>query len=1040
MKRTIQYISIIVAILLSPILIYGVECGSSPVEDCQVTTSTTFLQGIYSFNDTGNGSIRIAASNLILDCNGSTIYGNNSPDSSGIFTTTSFRNNVTIQNCIFYGYEYGIFDRNSGNLTLYNHTIYNCTRGITCGGSPCRESIIDLNRFENNTNHMVMDRFNSSVISNNTLINPHSSGMLLQFAHRNIVYGNTINKDTNADGSGIRLYTEGDGNWFFNNTITSHRYGIWIENVNENNVSDNTVSGSGLWNIAVLGNNSHIYLNTITNSYWNLIRFGQYDGTIHNNNLNGYLHHGIDTHHSSNETVAGRWLIYNNNITQNISNYNFTNGESSIYIAQANDCEVYDNHLYDLFNSTISSTGSRGIAVEGGDFTRSNWIYNNSFDNVSGYCIYDDSLNTTWQENSLTLCQRSARVFGAWNLALNITYARFINNTEDDTFHINISNTRVNISIDRQDSYSISLDTSDNAQFTAIVPTNRQDYIIRENDLWEFFEYANTLPYEGMNITTTTTFTNGTFHFYSGFYLGAGNVTVDGQHGTYFGNYTYGGYAWNVSNYDNFTIRNFRFDTWRTVIGMIYPGSSVENLTVANCNFNNLSRYGMNLDNPNFGIIENNTFRLMNFTAIRLHSTVGVIVRNNDINTSCAPSVTGINIDGRENWIDNNQIYMCSNQIAIFLPNDGTFKHINNTISNNTIYGNTLGYGFLNYHQGAENYFIDNNFTNLRYGSLEIGNNTFIWNNTFNTMNEYCLYSRRLDNNSFIVDNEFTDCKLRFDASTNHEVRLNTYSSNLVHNEFNENCSNINFRTNTYIDNLGRYKFYNSQVTDISINESPTTLIFNNTLNGMIKWIGTQLKFINSSENSSVIKHLSGSNDLFNSSGASPTHTDTTAQVNETITAGNRLFIITYSSANDPRFSSIATTVTDISYTFSGSSVEYTVEGTGDVTLTNLDQLRGSLGYYNVLRNGAVIDREATNEYTTTGAGTYTIVTTEFGRIEGNSRTVVIALGIMIALVVIMFIVGAIVTGTVSAGFLLAVLIASIIALIIIQLIWQFLV
>src|SRR3990170_1836644 len=61
--------------------VFGVECNadlSQGGNSCTVSSSLT-LNGSYviNMNGTSSGAITISGSNLIFDCNGTTIYGNN---------------------------------------------------------------------------------------------------------------------------------------------------------------------------------------------------------------------------------------------------------------------------------------------------------------------------------------------------------------------------------------------------------------------------------------------------------------------------------------------------------------------------------------------------------------------------------------------------------------------------------------------------------------------------------------------------------------------------------------------------------------------------------------------------------------------------------------------------------------------------------------------------------------------------------------------------------------------------------------------------
>ncbi len=106
MKKVILILCFLFCIVLS-LGVSGVSCTSTPVEDCTVDANLQFeADGIFTLNDTnGNGAIIIGANDVTLDCNGSTIKGNFTGSSVGIYQ--NFKTNVTIKNCTLHkGYSW----------------------------------------------------------------------------------------------------------------------------------------------------------------------------------------------------------------------------------------------------------------------------------------------------------------------------------------------------------------------------------------------------------------------------------------------------------------------------------------------------------------------------------------------------------------------------------------------------------------------------------------------------------------------------------------------------------------------------------------------------------------------------------------------------------------------------------------------------------------------------------------------------------------------------------------------------------------------
>ncbi|MCX6707375.1 MAG: carboxypeptidase-like regulatory domain-containing protein [Candidatus Woesearchaeota archaeon] len=102
----------------------------TPVDGLTITKNTILCSGAYALSDAGNdGIIKFGANNVMLDCNGADIKG----DNTGIGISTESSNGVKVINCSVSDYEYGIkADSSSNNFT---RNALNNTNDIYLGSS-----------------------------------------------------------------------------------------------------------------------------------------------------------------------------------------------------------------------------------------------------------------------------------------------------------------------------------------------------------------------------------------------------------------------------------------------------------------------------------------------------------------------------------------------------------------------------------------------------------------------------------------------------------------------------------------------------------------------------------------------------------------------------------------------------------------------------------------------------------------------------------------------------------------------------------------
>lgn len=226
-----------------------------------ISEDTTLCQDVYNLS---NG-IFINASNIVIDCNGSTIAGGNYDCGQGSEDGVNFNNNtnVTLKNCIIEYYLRGTMDvGNSSNLT--NNTFNSVCLSIVSAGSYLE---IASNNFTNSKSHSFYGAISHSRIINNSFV----TGNGLSFLGNS--YNNTIENNTFGSGSiGIYFSGYGTGDWqrglwrIFGNTFTNRTYGIRAFNLFNSLISNNTLTNNSVGLSLFNSTNNTITNNTLQNN------------------------------------------------------------------------------------------------------------------------------------------------------------------------------------------------------------------------------------------------------------------------------------------------------------------------------------------------------------------------------------------------------------------------------------------------------------------------------------------------------------------------------------------------------------------------------------------------------------------------------------------------------------------------------------------------------------------------------------------------------------------------------------------------------
>jgi len=241
---------------------------------------------VYVYNGTYNEKLFINKSiNLIGENKSSTII-----DGSNNFYCVSIRSdNVTISNLNLKKASIGVYLNFTRNITIKNIIFYNNSNGILLNEG-CKVINFYSNYFENNTEGIRIYNSSDNTFNNNTFLNAENFDISIYGnSEDNFVTNNHFEKSHVA----IKTNKFSDNNSIFNNNISNCRYGIYVSfssniSVENNRIFNITSTGIYLKDSSFID----IFNNTISNSgngiyidnvdYYNITD----DNFFINNNLN----------------------------------------------------------------------------------------------------------------------------------------------------------------------------------------------------------------------------------------------------------------------------------------------------------------------------------------------------------------------------------------------------------------------------------------------------------------------------------------------------------------------------------------------------------------------------------------------------------------------------------------------------------------------------------------------------------------------------------------------------------------------------------
>ena len=227
-------------------LSHGPGCAAAPSISCgdTINISTTLTSNLGPCNTT-NG-LNIAASDIVLDCNGSSI---SATVNSNYGVYVNGYNNITVQNCVINMFDNSMLFLSSNYNSIINNTVNSDVSGLELAGGGF--SLISGNRVSDAVYGITLvSGSNNNTVINNVAINS-SYGLDIQNSYYNELINNTV---TSCD-RGIHIYTSA-GNLIQGNNVSdsvgSWQTGLFIhETSTGNTIKENYFTNNGLYGIYV---------------------------------------------------------------------------------------------------------------------------------------------------------------------------------------------------------------------------------------------------------------------------------------------------------------------------------------------------------------------------------------------------------------------------------------------------------------------------------------------------------------------------------------------------------------------------------------------------------------------------------------------------------------------------------------------------------------------------------------------------------------------------------------------------------------------
>jgi parallel beta-helix repeat protein len=410
----------------------ALACGTS------LTSNTDYLlTADVICTSNSHGLLFSSDSNIVLDCDGHTIDGNNKfEDYYGIYLYNS--NNITVKNCIITDFDNGVHTLwgPGQNNTLFNNTISdNAEYGIFVSSASWTNNNISNNTIHSsNINSGLILYAPGNVVSGNKIYNNSQRGIIMSSYNGNVVDGNTIYDNTlagiyiasennnisnniiyNNSDYGIRLNGASNTTIYSNEIYENQDQNIYLQigssdNLIKNNMIHNSDTDQGIRIVNTDSMNNHIINNTIYENNNGGIWAGSWGSHVGPGNI---ISNNTIANHTNNRAI---FVEMNNSVISGNIIYNSKNAGIYVYYDSYN-MSIYDNIVYDnphvgiyvvrIYDSNISN----------------NFVYNN----VQQGLYVRETNNSIFEKNNLTGNWISASYGGA-NQFVDSYYNTFTEN------------------------------------------------------------------------------------------------------------------------------------------------------------------------------------------------------------------------------------------------------------------------------------------------------------------------------------------------------------------------------------------------------------------------------------------------------------------------------------------------------------------------------------------------------------------------------------------------------------------------------------
>jgi len=384
--------------LSSLMIIYNAVFVSADIGGAEGISNCTYIiaRGNYTFNHSVtvyNGTINcisVLVANVTIECNYSRLVASNG--STGKYAIWINSSNVTIKNCIFDNWTYGVgilsnnvAQRNITNVTIMNNTFLNI-----------RQYAILTNGTSNKVN-----------LSWNNISVTGATGIGIYVNNSNYTTIRNNNITTNGTGGyGIYLYKSRSNRTIIgqNNITTFGNYGhgIYLHYSNVSNITRNNITIKGNYSIGIL-------LNESNRTIMDQLKI----------NISGNYSYGIQLQSTvatniseSNITTSGGYGygIYfglGNNSNNNITRINITTSGAygyGIYLTNANESNLDTNYIYTknnygfgiyIYNTNNTELDTNNITTRG-NYSYGHYLVGSSYIAINASAVLASGKNNSY--------------------------------------------------------------------------------------------------------------------------------------------------------------------------------------------------------------------------------------------------------------------------------------------------------------------------------------------------------------------------------------------------------------------------------------------------------------------------------------------------------------------------------------------------------------------------------------------------------------------------------------------------------------------